>query len=873
MFRRSNESGADAAKRMARSFLETSGLVCGSLKDTITDEDNIQWIGKGVDNIKSKLEGPRKQIFSQTEKICHGGETLSPMSQESVGSDIFEETDRALGINTRPVASSIGESDKTAADTRFLQRTAPNQKGNTDDRAQIREIKSQSNYNDGYSGGESAGGGSHNIVIGLCLSRRHETLGHPGTVTRQTAFDFNELQDRNYKYVSSTDRSGWLAGGGEKGDTSSGRDGGSSSAECDHAESIAASKSEDSDGNGGKFFGRRNKTPGADKVHIPIIRIDADSAATVDSIISAIAAGDVFIPHMSILPEALSVSGTSPPDLVVRFGCEKNDDVNPEEWPNWCLEFLHNQLYDCFASFGAKWTKRPFQITLARKVRWKTVKHMNKYFSQSEQVINSWREKGPQYLQPPFSNSTFGATHEEVTRPHGIYLLRNGVPTNYFAPNFNPPYTTKMTRSLIRNVVNKSWDVKRRDWRTDPVPRMRTPALIVNTVMGCALPKQQTLSPVESGHKVIPMMTGYESIQADRDAGARLSTYEEHGERDKKKTVINSEVHESEHTHQHARIDKKPDPSPISLPSDDSSNHSTQPDGPYSVAESTAEPVSDIPTEFSGTESPIKISNFDFDIMQSSGQVSSKGVSFSLEEKSASSFNENNEVAEVPSQPSSPRSSFADPEMERKIEGEREREIERQKIVELDRPAHDTHVRTIDSKAEKYARTKSKRRELRDRRQDDNAERGIHGSKNSPGRLPTGQNGYNLPSPSAESTSMSLAYSVDSASLLRGINHINTKDDGGSVITMGTENQSLLSYVTRSTMLHSRYDHHDNDGEEDYTEADDISLSLLESKSSRIPNDDELLAIGWAKALDPHSGSYYYFTLDRSKIVWENPLE
>jgi len=39
-----------------------------------------------------------------------------------------------------------------------------------------------------------------------------------------------------------------------------------------------------------------------------------------------------------------------------------------------------------------------------------------------------------------------------------------------------------------------------------------------------------------------------------------------------------------------------------------------------------------------------------------------------------------------------------------------------------------------------------------------------------------------------------------------------------------------------------------------------------------LPSDEELFAVGWAKALDPKSGSYYYFTLDRSKIVWENPL-
>ena len=92
-------------------------------------------------------------------------------------------------------------------------------------------------------------------------------------------------------------------------------------------------------------------------------------------------------------------------------------------------------------------------------------------------------------------------------------------------------------------------------------------------------------------------------------------------------------------------------------------------------------------------------------------------------------------------------------------------------------------------------------------------------------------------------------------------------------MTSGTENQSLLSYVTRSTMMHSRYQ--EDDGENVHAhngEGDDISLSLLESKSSVFPDDDELFAIGWAKALDANTGVYYYFTLDRTKTVWENPL-
>ena len=51
-------------------------------------------------------------------------------------------------------------------------------------------------------------------------------------------------------------------------------------------------------------------------------------------------------------------------------------------------------------------------------------------------------------------------------------------------------------------------------------------------------------------------------------------------------------------------------------------------------------------------------------------------------------------------------------------------------------------------------------------------------------------------------------------------------------------------------------------------------FSIQESSSSMevIPSDEDLFAVGWAKALDPRSGSYYYFTLDRAKIVWDNPL-
>lgn len=53
---------------------------------------------------------------------------------------------------------------------------------------------------------------------------------------------------------------------------------------------------------------------------------------------------------------------------------------------------------------------------------------------------------------------------------------------------------------------------------------------------------------------------------------------------------------------------------------------------------------------------------------------------------------------------------------------------------------------------------------------------------------------------------------------------------------------------------------------------EEIVQTDSEDSTDIVPSDEELFNVGWAKALDPNSGSYYYFTLDRSKIVWENPL-
>lgn len=513
--------GVGTAKRMLYSILETSGFVCGSLKDTVQEQladKDMEWVESEIQNIKKKigptLEKPKEQLLNLADKACRvgggaGGNdmgTLSPLANSKVAGEEEESfaiddhtldgtvtttEDRTLTISTE----GLDEDETTMASTLMTDETPPKRKSRF---AQVVDEtrKWEKAAADAAAAQIAAGGGT--VVIGLCLSRNNSALGHPNTVTRQTAFDFNELQDRDYKYVSSTDESGWLAGGGERGDPFLQPGAPKDHMDQHHAnQSVFSSKSDSSEEIKFKTFGTGHKIAAPDRVHIPIIQINAASSAVIDEIISALARGEIFIPEVSILPESLSVNTTSPPDLVVRFGCEKNDDIPPEEWPNWCLEFLHNQLYDYFAPMNAHWAKRPFQITLARKVRWMTVKHMNKYFARSEQVINSWREKGPQYLQPPYSDDTSrGVILEEITKPHGIYLLQNGVPTNYFAPNFHPPYSTKMNRSLIRNVINKSWDTKRRDWLSEPLPQMRGPAAIISSVMGCTH-LGQSLSPVE----------------------------------------------------------------------------------------------------------------------------------------------------------------------------------------------------------------------------------------------------------------------------------------------------------------------------------------------------------------------------------------
>jgi len=421
---------------------------------------------------------------------------------------------------------------------------------------------------------------------------------------------------------------------------------------------------------------------------------------------------------------------------------------------------------------------------------------------------------------------------------------------------------------------------------------MRGPVQLISSVMGCANPVH--LSPVQEATVagnvgVFHMRPDFDLVADNRDVSGRPETLEQEEVRSRKSDRKNNVAHHSDKQQQkdsqrrrqeerEKELDMKPTTSMQSDESDEKSDgNSTRPSETMSLSleETLTDPANDPITanrtnsnsvesprrgkQWSGELSPDRSSQDDADKKRffngggngrTSSFGSSKGVSFS-------------------------DSSIAESERERKLDPEpqqQQRSVARQKVDAVEHRSLKEPPKAEDRRADKFGRAKTKRREMKDRRQDENGERSTPPSKNSPSpsRRPHTQSSQPPVSPSVES----MAYSLDSASYFRPpVANTNTNDGGGSVMTTGTENQSLLSYVTRSTMVQSRFQ--EDDGGNAHTEEDeddDISLSLLESGSSFVPSDEELNAAGWAKAMDQSSGSYYYFTLDRTKTIWENPL-
>jgi len=273
--------------------------------------------------------------------------------------------------------------------------------------------------------------------IGLSLSRA-SILGHPGSITHQDAFDLNEVMDRDYEHIFSTDDSGWLAGGGEPG----------------------APKS--------------YKLAAKDSAHVEIMRIGNYNplwgGINEDEIVKVLKSGKILIPQIEVVPTAVVSSWHHPPEIEIRFDMipSKPDFKNESaELPvNWALRFIHNQLFHHF-KFPSRFCPGAFHSTITRKAEFRSKQAEKSYFEKCYEVVQKWRGKGPQPL-----NSVPEESAGVDSYTSGVWLFRDRENiTNFFPPNFLPPYDTPEKREIINNFLKDEWCEK--DMKFKPVTEMK----------------------------------------------------------------------------------------------------------------------------------------------------------------------------------------------------------------------------------------------------------------------------------------------------------------------------------------------------------------------------------------------------------------
>eukprot|EP01082_Thalassiosira_pseudonana_P003457 g3179.t1.1.5e174189 g3179 g3179.t1 contig12:1573817-1574887(+) len=203
--------------------------------------------------------------------------------------------------------------------------------------------------------------------IGLSLTRKSET-GHSDSITHQTAFDLNNVIDREYEYLACTNDDGWLVGGGEPGPPKS------------------------------------YKLAAKDSAHVEIMRIGTYKpewgGISEKEIVEVLMSGKILIPQIEVLPTAVVANPDTPPELEIRFDMPYGPDFEDMKAvlpPNWQLRFIHNQLFKHFYN-PSRFCPGAFHSTIVRKAEFRSEKHRDAYFSMCEAVIKKWRISGPKAL-------------------------------------------------------------------------------------------------------------------------------------------------------------------------------------------------------------------------------------------------------------------------------------------------------------------------------------------------------------------------------------------------------------------------------------------------------------------------------------------
>ncbi|KAG7355121.1 hypothetical protein IV203_004477 [Nitzschia inconspicua] len=204
--------------------------------------------------------------------------------------------------------------------------------------------------------------------LGLSLARYHDE-GHPDSVTHQTAFDLNQVLDRDYEFLFSTNDDGWLVGGGEPGPPTT------------------------------------YKLAAKDSAHVEIMRIGTYrkewGGVPLEEILSVMQSGEILIPQIEALPTAVVANPDNPPELEIRFDMEPEipnfEDLNAPLPTNWQLRFLHNQFFKKFI-FPSRFCPGAFHSTILRKAEFRSEEHRKNYFAKCDAAIAEWRKAGPQPL-------------------------------------------------------------------------------------------------------------------------------------------------------------------------------------------------------------------------------------------------------------------------------------------------------------------------------------------------------------------------------------------------------------------------------------------------------------------------------------------
>jgi hypothetical protein len=303
--------------------------------------------------------------------------------------------------------------------------------------------------------------------LGLSLARKNDEVGHPASATHQTAFDLNEVQDRQYEYLFSSNDDGWLVGGGEPPES--------------------------------------YKLAAPDSAHVEIMRIGTYEprwgGLAQDDIVQALRSGAILIPDMRVVPTAVVANGDVPPELEIRFDMVHDDaattttssDGQPQRVVlpvNWQLRFVHNQLFKYF-TFPSRFCPGAFHSTILRKAEFRSPDHKAAYFAKCAGAVEQWRQAGPQPLlavdrtgietvhcQPggpdvtessctslgPFLDMFGDLITPTNDNTSGIYLFRDrNTITHYFAPNFFPDTAEKI--QLVQNILAERWDETSLSWR------------------------------------------------------------------------------------------------------------------------------------------------------------------------------------------------------------------------------------------------------------------------------------------------------------------------------------------------------------------------------------------------------------------------